>query len=73
MSTAQAVLEYISAASKDEQFLSELVLLQNKFLSRNFANPGRAADAALDIIEEILKSPNAPFSVMPEMKIALPG
>lgn len=49
--TIEAVLAFVSRASSDTQFLAELVTKQDQFLTENFANPGRAADAVLDTIE----------------------
>lgn len=57
--TAEGMLAFIKQASASRHFLAELVAKQNKFLAENFANPGRAADAILDMISEIAGIPSA--------------
>jgi hypothetical protein len=56
--TAEAMLAFITKASMDGQFLTQLVARQNEFLAQNFANSGRAAETILDTIEEVVRATN---------------
>jgi len=54
--TAEAMLDFVKKASSDGQFVADLVAKQNQFLAENFANPGHAADAILDSIQEFVRT-----------------
>jgi hypothetical protein len=50
--TVEAMVDFVKQASMNRQHLIDLLSKQDKFLVENFANPGRAAEAVLDTIEE---------------------
>ena len=55
VSTAGAMLDFVKRASSDGQFLTSLVTRQEQFLAETFVNPGQAADAVLDTVEEVVR------------------
>ena len=60
--TTEAVLAFVRKASSDPHFIAELVTRQDQFLAENFANPGRAAEAVLDTIEEAVRTSKSGIS-----------
>jgi hypothetical protein len=52
VSTAEEMCDFVKNASSGGTFLADLITNQNQFLARNFVNPGQAAEAVLDTIEE---------------------
>ena len=54
--TAEAMLAFVKRASSDGRFIADLVTQQDRFLADSFANPGHAADAILDIIQDLGRS-----------------
>jgi hypothetical protein len=52
----EEMAEFVKKAASDGQFLSDLVAKQDQFLSENIANPGRAAEAVLDTIQEVMSN-----------------
>jgi hypothetical protein len=55
VSTAGAMLDFVKRASSDGQFLTSLMTRQEQFLAETFVNPGQAADAVLDTVEEVVR------------------
>ncbi|HZV36766.1 MAG TPA: hypothetical protein VFB72_19470 [Verrucomicrobiae bacterium] len=53
-SNAGALIGLLEKASADESFTVQALRKQDEFLRQNFANAGGAADAALDLIQEIV-------------------
>jgi CDP-glycerol glycerophosphotransferase (TagB/SpsB family) len=54
--TAEAMLDFVKKASAGGQFLAGLVSKQDQFLTENFANPGRASEAILDMLERVSRT-----------------
>jgi hypothetical protein len=52
--TSEAMLAFVKKAASDGQFVADLMAKQDRFLAENFANPGRAADAILDAVQEFV-------------------
>lgn len=57
--TADAMIDLLGKATADSTFVSELVTRQDEFLKQSFSNPGRAAEAVVDSIEEIISGKSA--------------
>jgi hypothetical protein len=64
-SSAQSMLDFVRNASTDPEFLAAKVSSQNEFLAGNFANPGRASEAVLDTIEDVMNIPDSETSADP--------